>query len=193
MALKNVMHVEDGNVYGSTPNSDNMISDAYNPENVYDAGDICIYGNTLYKCNTDDTTGVWNAAKWSKTTVAGELRKEITTETEILRLNGDGVQHNSGYNLTSNEIEIESGLYTVESLLRNATSCVMIGYLKSANEIDFYHTATQDGITPSNLVSDCRNKTTLFLPKGQYKFILTQSGTSAVYANSNRMVLRKLS
>ena len=119
MALKNVMHVEGGNIHGATPNSDNMISDAYNPENVYDAGDICIYGDGLYKCNTDDTTGVWNASKWGKTTIAEEMKALMTMPPvmntgKTLLFNqtivGDGTSQNLA---SSNYIVPEDGFYAV--------------------------------------------------------------------------------
>lgn len=50
------------------------LSDAYSSSNTYDVGDLCILGNTLYKCNTAITTPeAWTPAHWTATTVADEI------------------------------------------------------------------------------------------------------------------------
>ena len=51
------------------------VSDAYNPASTYLKGDYCIYNNTLYRCTTEITTAeAWNAAHWTATTVAKEIK-----------------------------------------------------------------------------------------------------------------------
>lgn len=49
-----------------------IISDAYDPEKIYAAGDYCIRDNTLYKC-TEETTDVWNSTSWEATNVGNEF------------------------------------------------------------------------------------------------------------------------
>jgi len=64
--------------------NDKNVSDAYNSNATYSAGDYCIYNTTLYKCNTDiDTPEAFDSTHWTATTVAKELgdNKIILTET----------------------------------------------------------------------------------------------------------------
>lgn len=53
--------------------SDALISDAYDPDTTYNIGDYCIYNNTLYVCNTDDTTGTWDPTCWDQTSCADQF------------------------------------------------------------------------------------------------------------------------
>lgn len=48
-------------------------ADAYDDTATYNTGDYCIYGGELYKCNDDNVTGAWEAAKWDLTKVVDEL------------------------------------------------------------------------------------------------------------------------
>lgn len=48
-------------------------ADAYDDTATYNTGDYCIYGGELYKCNDDNVTGAWDAAKWDLTKVVDEL------------------------------------------------------------------------------------------------------------------------
>lgn len=52
---------------------DSIGADAYDDTATYNTGDYCIYGGELYKCNDDNVTGAWNAAKWDLTKVIDEL------------------------------------------------------------------------------------------------------------------------
>ena len=45
-------------------------ADAYDDTETYNTGDMVIYNNVLYVCNTDSTTGAWDATHWDQTTVA---------------------------------------------------------------------------------------------------------------------------
>lgn len=51
----------------------NIVSDAFDAETSYDVGDYCIYEGALYKCSTAHT-GAWNAADFTVTTVAEEIK-----------------------------------------------------------------------------------------------------------------------
>ena len=53
-----------------------MISDQYNPTHSYITGDYCIYNNALYRA-TANTTGTWNAAHWTATSIAAELANRL--------------------------------------------------------------------------------------------------------------------
>ena len=48
-------------------------ADAYDSTETYNTGDLVIYDNVLYECNTDSTTGTWDATHWDQTTIDDEL------------------------------------------------------------------------------------------------------------------------
>lgn len=78
--------------------TDGIVSDAFNENASYYAGDYCIYNDTLYKF-TSDHSGAWNLADVTATNVGDELAsvksalstkmkgKYITDETANLVLN----------------------------------------------------------------------------------------------------------
>lgn len=67
-----------------------IVSD-YNSASSYSAGDFCLYLGTMYVC-TGSTTGSWNPAKWTATSVAAELKSvksmQATDESNISILQG---------------------------------------------------------------------------------------------------------
>ena len=52
---------------------DSIGADAYDDTATYNTGDYCIHNGGLYKCNDDNVTGTWNAAKWDATILIDEL------------------------------------------------------------------------------------------------------------------------
>lgn len=93
---------------------DKNVADEYDGTQTYDKGDVVIYKNTLYICTTNNTTGTWDASKWSATTVQsliGSLSTLTTTVKSSLvgavnEVNGKGYNDLSGrpirsYNITS--------------------------------------------------------------------------------------------
>ena len=57
--------------------SGNM-ADVYSSSSTYKVGQLCIYNNTLYKCNTAITTAEsWTAAHWTATTIAEEIENRV--------------------------------------------------------------------------------------------------------------------
>ena len=63
------------------------IADEYDGTQTYDKGDVVIYKNTLYICTTNNTTGAWDATKWTATTVQsliGDLSQLTTSVTSSL-------------------------------------------------------------------------------------------------------------
>lgn len=62
---------------------DKNVADEYDDTQTYDKGDVVIYKNTLYICTTNNTTGTWDATKWTATTVQsliGDLTTLTTTD-----------------------------------------------------------------------------------------------------------------
>lgn len=55
-----------------------LASDAYDSSSTYKVGQLCIYENTLYRCNTAITTAeAWTAAHWTATTIAEEIENRV--------------------------------------------------------------------------------------------------------------------
>lgn len=66
---------------------DKNVADEYDDTQTYDKGDVVIYKNTLYICTTNNTTGAWDATKWTATTVQsliGDLSDLTTTDKSSL-------------------------------------------------------------------------------------------------------------
>ena len=66
---------------------DKNVADEYDDTQTYDKGDVVIYKNTLYICTTNNTTGTWDASKWTATTVQsliGSLSSLTTTDKSSL-------------------------------------------------------------------------------------------------------------
>ena len=66
---------------------DKNVADEYDDTQTYNKGDVVIYKNTLYICTTNNTTGTWDASKWTATTVQsliGDLSQLTTTDKSSL-------------------------------------------------------------------------------------------------------------
>lgn len=48
------------------------ISDVYNEETTYSAGNYCIYNNEMYKC-LEETTGAFDTTKWKSTRIGNAI------------------------------------------------------------------------------------------------------------------------
>lgn len=59
------------------------IADEYDDTQTYDKGDVVIYKNTLYICTTNNTTGAWDATKWTATTVQSLIGSLSTLTTTV--------------------------------------------------------------------------------------------------------------
>lgn len=96
------------------------IADEYDDTQTYDKGDVVIYKNTLYICNTNNTTGAWDATKWTATTVQSLIGSlsQLTTSNKS-SLVGAVNEVNNG---KSNKILVE----------RKTAQVTMDNYYKSA-------------------------------------------------------------
>ena len=52
-----------------------MVSDEYDPEGDYVAGDLCIHDNKLHEAK-GPTTGAWDSTKWEGRTLAEVLKSQ---------------------------------------------------------------------------------------------------------------------
>lgn len=64
--------VIDGVMFANQEKADQMADD-YNASETYNTGDYVRRENYLYKCNTDNTTGTWDATKWDRVKVMDEI------------------------------------------------------------------------------------------------------------------------
>lgn len=112
---------------------EDIVTDAYDATHTYNSGDYAIYNDTLYKCNTDNTTGAFNGNYWDAVTVMGEIadaQDDITTLNSTLAQLHKIVNYNYNYSIAANDslavtgtnlgISTPSG-YTVFALLMFAT------------------------------------------------------------------------
>ena len=53
--------------------SESVVADEYDSTKTYNIADYCMHSSKLYKCNTANTTGAWDSAKWDETCVGDEL------------------------------------------------------------------------------------------------------------------------
>lgn len=68
------LNTEDETLIGGINELHNTIgADAYDDTATYNTGDYCIHNGELYKCNEENVTGAWNAAKWDATILVDEL------------------------------------------------------------------------------------------------------------------------
>ena len=84
----------------------NMISDAYSDQDTYAVGDVCIYNNILYVCNTEiDTPHAFDLSEWDPDTLGNYCSKlngdvtEINSSLSQLKIHHDtlsGTTDNSG-------------------------------------------------------------------------------------------------
>lgn len=66
---------------------DKNVADEYDDTHTYNKGDVTIYDNTLYICNTNNTTGTFDPSKWTATTidnVIGDLTALTTSNKSSL-------------------------------------------------------------------------------------------------------------
>lgn len=92
-----------------------MISDTYKTTSTYGVRDLVIYNKKLYKCNTADTTGTWDASKWDETSVAAQLN-EIRSAISILTDVVSGLidDNSTSADKTWSSSKIESELSSIE-------------------------------------------------------------------------------
>lgn len=62
----------DGYLYQANERA-NQMADDYNASETYNTGDYVRRENYIYKCNTDNTTGTWDATKWDRVKVMEEI------------------------------------------------------------------------------------------------------------------------
>ena len=70
--LNDNFDIIDGVMFANQEKSE-QLADDYNASETYNTGDYVRRENYLYKCNTDNTTGTWDDAKWDRVKVMDEI------------------------------------------------------------------------------------------------------------------------
>lgn len=60
------------------------LAPAYDSTQTYDEGDIVSYQNKLYECNTDNTTGTWNAQYWDEYIISENMGASVSITPETV-------------------------------------------------------------------------------------------------------------
>lgn len=97
---------------------EDIVTDAYDATHTYNSGDYAIYNDTLYKCNTDNTTGAFNGNYWDAVTVMGEIadaQDDITTLNSTLTTKADATALD-GLNTLNAVLLSTSGTYSDTAL-----------------------------------------------------------------------------
>ena len=130
----------------------NNMSDQYSSARTYDAGDICIHNNDLYKCVTAvEAAETFNASKWNKTSLAAlhaEQEKKISENTQSLtkkayttfQFNKDGIKAGqSGYFTFNRPSEITNKndviAIALETVQINDSKGLQLTIVNKSNEI----------------------------------------------------------
>ena len=123
------------------------VADEYDGIQTYDKGDVVIYKNTLYICTTNNTTGAWDATKWTATTVQsliGDLSQLTTTEKSSLvgavnEVNGNKPTNTAG----SPFLKVKTTANITKSINANGYASIL------GSDIDL----AEAGYTPIGIVS----------------------------------------
>lgn len=73
LAYENCYGVINNHIIGKSTVDNRNLALVYDPDSVYNKGDHCIHEMKYWVCNTNNTTGAWNATKWTQTRVGNEL------------------------------------------------------------------------------------------------------------------------
>ena len=117
---------EETDAPGDITDTQDMIADEYDDTATYNSGDFCTHENVLYKCNTDNTTGIWDATKWDDTTATDEIKANtdlIDEKTDMI------LSTNSGYNLCPNNATSQ----TIEGITWTVYSDGRVGAIGTAS------------------------------------------------------------
>ncbi len=168
-ALGSLQTTLEGEIGTAVDTVEVIIADAYDENNTYNTGDYCIYSDVLYKCNDDNVTGAWDAAKWDATTVADELQLKADaantyTKTQVdnaLALKADASDFDSvkfKYDVLEGNGSLTSPEYTnmVIAFVARGRTCLFAGspndvhYLVSNPDISAVKVSGQNKITLLN-------------------------------------------
>lgn len=155
-------------VYTKTESDENMSNaigaDAYDNTATYAVGDICIYNNTLYECNTVISTAEdFTPAHWTAIAILDKLRKNFVT-TKINRQNITLSNTWTNYQIPLNSIQCSQGTdLTIQNntiiigqktkKISVSANVMLIGSALQGSETDIHVRKNQ----ASYIVSNCKD------------------------------------
>lgn len=142
--------------------------DLYDSSVIYNEGDYCIYNNTLYKCNTNNTTGTWNAQYWDITSIADELANLHTTDDGEIAWLQQLSNMLEGYQFKSENLEGNGG-----SLSYNYSHACIVIIGRGASGLYYGHWSGYNAIVPAQNHSASFTTVTGSSP---YRLTITNSG-----------------
>lgn len=120
-----------------------FITDAFSTSQAYNAGDYCIYNNTLYRFTENKTAGEWDDSKVTSTLIGTEL-SGLNSRIYIsdVQLTGDS--------LLKNVVKLSAGVVSgTISITKNASGWVDVGTIskKPYAQCDFPLISKSSGLT----------------------------------------------
>ena len=98
-------------VWDKVKNPNDNIASAYDSTATYAVGDLCIYNNDLYECNTAISVAeAWDSTHWTQATVAGQLANS-GKDVIYYPLTKDGIN----YNLVNTAIKVSDIISQINS------------------------------------------------------------------------------
>ena len=156
LAYENCYGVINNHIIGKSTVDNRNLALVYDPDSVYNKDDHCIHGMKYWVCNTNNTTGTWNATKWTQTRVGDETARDIS---QYFTMNGasdvtkQGVLYFAYYYPNTNIVECQI-MFGTNNL--NTFSDIQVGTL--TRYIPTLGTAggTHMGVAGGNLNDQCR-------------------------------------
>lgn len=147
---------------------DKNVADEYDDTQTYDKGDVVIYKNTLYICTTNNTTGAWDATKWTATTVQsliGSLSQLTTSDKSSLvgavnEVVTNKADKSSFAKKEANQSSVSVGANTINTVtltVNNAVFGLVVGFYISGDAVVpmqvYFSSATQITVRVKNTAS----------------------------------------
>ena len=111
--------------------SSENLAEAYDGTATYNEGDYCTYNGVLYVCNTDNTTGTWDAQYWDAVKITDVLGSGIEEETFTGSLDSPVGTGSMTYHKVGN-IVVVNGTYTCNTPIGANVSLSTLHYLNAA-------------------------------------------------------------
>lgn len=121
---------------------DHNASDEYDSTQTYVVGDLCIYGNNLYECNTDITTPeAFDSNKWTQTTLDAVIPRDaddipysqgvsVADKLDTMAVTSNTLVANTvTYYKTGNIVQLSLVGYSVPANTGSYSTRHIIGYL----------------------------------------------------------------
>lgn len=111
--------------------SSGNLAEAYDGTATYNEGDYCTYDGVLYVCNTDNTTGTWDAQYWDAVKITDVLGGGVEEETFTGSLDSPVGTGSMTYHKTGNMVVV-NGTYNCNNPIGANVPLSTLHYLNAA-------------------------------------------------------------